>query len=265
MRTRYLRALSLICTQIFSDTADSFSYLRNQCNLRTIFRGLFYFCLLLLFGFQPVSAQTSTPQVSVTISVLDANGQPVTGIRVELVIFQYDTSVEPFPAGGCETDEAGSCVILTNLPPSSGDWYEGVVYVSDLGRQLVGWQGTETLIVIQLAEDGRLPTEEPHLEGPYTGQENTPTESIPGIVPTETPGFPVEILATRTNIPTKTDTPHPTTPITPTLTSTLVVTPTLFPSPAQRESAIVVWIIGGFLLVGVGLWLFLRRRKKQHG
>lgn len=247
----------LICTQIFADDADSSLNLnlRSLSHLRTIFCCIFIF---LLFGFQPVSAQTSTPQVSVsqvrvTITVLDANSQPVTGIRLELVIFQYAMSVEPTPAGGCETDVNGSCEIVTNTPPSSGaDWYEGLVYVSDLGRQWVGWQGNETLIVIQLTSDGMIATEEPPLHGPYTGEQYAPTEGSPVVSPT----------VTRTA--TSTATQAPTEITIPTLTLTPTLTP--IPSPNVIETSYPLGgVIIGVLLVGGGLWWVFTRRIKRHG
>ncbi len=208
--------------------------------------------LLIFVGIQPVFAQTATPQVgSVIVSVLDADGQPVPGIRVELVLFQYATGVEPFPAGGCVTDATGTCVIWTDLPPSSGaDWYEGVVYVSDLGRQLVGWQGDETLIVIQLDPDGMIATEEPHLHGPYTGEQYAPTEGSPASSQTVTQ------TASPIVIPSFTAT------TTPTLTPTLIPSP----SPDVPESTFPIgWVIVGVLVFGGALWWVLTRRIKRHG
>ena len=209
--------------------------------------------LLLLIGSQPVSAQTSAPQVSVTVSVLDADGQPVTGMRLELVIFQYAMSVEPLPAGGCETDETGSCVIWTDLSPSSGaDWYEGVIYVSGLGRQLVGWQGNETFIVIQLTAEGILLTEEPHLHGPYTGEQYAPTDGSPTSSPT----------MTGTVTPTPSETTSPTETAIPTQTPT----PTHLSSPDFAESAFPVAWMMVCVVVGVGmLWWGLAQRTKRHG
>ena len=215
-------------------------------------------CVIYLLGllwYLPVFAQTAVPQVSVTVRVLDADGQPVTEIRVELVIFQYAASVEPFPAGGCETDETGSCVIWTDLPPSSGaDWYEGVVYVSDLGRQLVGWQGDETLIVILLTPDGIVATAEPHLHGPYTDEQYAPTE-----------GSPVS-SQTITQTATPTGTPFPTDTVAPTFTPTLIPTPTQPYLPDGGESTFPIgWVIVSLLFVGGLLWWVLTRRSKRHG
>ncbi|NUM48303.1 MAG: hypothetical protein HUU38_26650 [Anaerolineales bacterium] len=184
------------------------------------------------------------------------NGQAVPGIRVELVIFQYALSVEPFPVGGCVTDTTGSCLISTNSAPSSGtNHYEGVIYVADLGRQLVGWQGDETRIVIQLSPEGILPTDEPHLHGPYTGEQYSPTEGSPDLSPTlttvistETP-YPIETLAVPSPLPS-----------TPTPTSSLPPAQNTFFSPL-----IIICLFIRLCVMGAILWGLHTYRIRRHG
>jgi hypothetical protein len=213
-----------------------------------------------LRGGRGVEAQTLTPDTffAVRLLVLDANGDPVANLGLELILIQYGDAVQLFWAGACVTDTSGSCVITANLPPSiAPDWYEGVVYVQDLGRQVVGWRGAEALLTLQLAADGRVPTEEPDLHPPYDTQPNSPTEVPLGTrLPTETPRVASATPLGEATHPLATPTASP--------TPTAHVTPTpLSPGQAQAPESFVLRVGLGLLLGGLLLATIITLLRKK--
>lgn len=216
---------------------------------------------LWLLGERVAFAQTPDPAMpfAIRLLVLDAQGEPVSEMGLEVLIFQYGPSVEAWYAGACETDSAGGCVITAVLPPSiAPDWYEGVVYVETLGRQMIGWRGPETLLTIQLAADGRVPTESPFLHPPYETQPTSPTDVPLGMgFPTETPR-PTETLA-----PPAPFTPEATHPV---ASPPAPLTPPVTPPPEPPAETWQWGWLSGLMILGGGLLVWIIRAwRKQDG
>ena len=204
----------------------------------------------------PAQMQTPAPSpLAVQFLILEATGQTMPGLGLELLVFEYGASTELWWAGSCVTDAQGTCLITATLPPSvAPDWYEGVVYVETLGRQRVAWQGTEALLTIQLAPDGNLPTEEPFLHPPYETQPDSPTDTPLNWFPTatDTPLSPIP-PATASLAPSSTPLP----------TLTLTALPFLDPaSPERASGGLWRWLLGGLLLLLGGLFVWRTYAKK---
>lgn len=219
-------------------------------------RRLFFFLLMGAWLGLATPAHAQTPEAvpfAVRFLIIDANGQALSDLGLEFLVFQYGASTELWAAGSCVTDAQGMCLITATLPPSlAPDWYEGVVYVSTLGRQRVGWQGQEALLTVQLAPDGNLPTEEAFLHPPYDTQADSPTDTPLHWLPTPT-DTPLPPPASETASPAPSDTSRP--------TLTLTVLPVLPPGPVQAGGSLWLWLLGGLFLVG-GLWFWRTYGKK---
>ncbi len=230
---------------------------------RRSFLSLGWLVMMLVYvggGVREGKAQTLTPDMfAVRLLILDATGDPVADLGLELILIQYGDAVQLFWAGSCVTDTSGSCVITTHLPPSiAPDWYEGVVYVQDLGRQVVGWRGAEALLTLQLDAEGHMPTEEPDLHPPYDTQPTSPTDVPLGTrLPTETVnlasatpvGEATQLLATPTASPTP--------------TAHVTSTPRAPDQPPTQDLGGFALVVGVGLLGGFGLAgiiLFLRKK-----
>lgn len=220
-------------------------------------RRLFFFLLMGAWLGLAIPARAQTPEAvpfAVRFLIIDANGQALPALGLEFLVFEYGASTELWAAGSCVTDGQGMCLITATLPPSlAPDWYEGVVYVSTLGRQRVGWQGQEALLTVQLAPDGNLPTEEAFLHPPYDTQSDSPTDTPLNWLPpsTETP-LPPTALGTASPVPS----------ITTALTLTLTARPFYTTASSEREGGLWFWFLGGSFILLCGLFLWSTYGKK---
>lgn len=203
-----------------------------------------------------VQAQTPPSDAApfaVRLLILEATGEALPGLGLELLLFQYGANTEIWWAGSCVTEADGTCLITATLPPSRAPaWYEGVVYVSTLGRQRVGWQGQEALLTVQLAPDGNVPTEEAFLHPPYDTQPASATDVPLGWLPTPT-DTPLPTLTPTASLEASPPSPPPLTPT--------VARPLLTPTPppgAASGTPWLAWLLGGsgllILLLGWLLW-----------
>jgi hypothetical protein len=234
------------------------------------------FCVLiwLLVGAIPVQAQTATPFVTtVTVTVLDENGDPVAFLPIELHMFEYTESIEAIAVGGCGTDESGSCSIEVVDPPNLGGWMEGLILIPGLGMEYFGWSENVKMVVIQLLPGNVMATPESFLHFPIEGQDETGTD------------VPLEMAATLTLAPTPlttlktggTETMPPTPARTETQTPTTAPTandiPTQTPTPTpdlilggSETGGYLLMVVAVVLLVLVGLVVygFYRYRQAQE-
>ena len=224
-----------------------------------------------------VRAATPTPgyteHVDVIFHLLDANGQPLVGVTVNLVLNRYADTIEEVPYGSCMTDSSGSCSITIHDPPRlrSGQ-IEGFIDLGEKGRQLIGWKGERLEVILQLYPDGKLATAPAPLDAPYEGQTQQPTDA-PWSTSTLTP------KTSAAPIPTATASPMPEPPVSPAATVPVRSAVTLTPQQVHPSASISPTPVpssglhprSGWIWVGVGLALLIllgttlsMRRHRQH-
>ncbi len=135
-----------------------------------------------------------TPDTTIlTVHLQDAAGQPLAGVRIELVLYRYGEEIRAEPGGVCTTDAAGSCVLLVMDPPRlpSGR-AEGALFVEGFSfSQPVGWTGAQAALTVQVNDleyAATLVAEDTHLVPHHDPYEDAPEETP--APPTETPARP---------------------------------------------------------------------------
>jgi hypothetical protein len=233
-----------------------------------------------LVGLQPAQAQTATPFVTtVTVTVLDENGDPVAFLPIELHMFEYTESIEAIAVGGCGTDESGSCAIEVVDPPHLGGWMEGMVYIPGLGMEYIGWSEQVKMVVIQLLPGNVMPTPESFLHFPIEGQDeigtDVPLEMAASLTLAATLTLAPTATATQTPLPptaTETQTPEnpPTTDKTggASATTASTATPTATPTPntiwggGTSGTNYLLWIALVGAVAAAAAWWALSRRSR---
>ena len=115
---------------------------------------------------------------AVHIRVVNNASQPVSGVRVALVLYDFrGTTAYEVHVGSCVTDAAGACriVLPRRAPKDPGGMYRGALVVGDYGRRSVLWPGGELQIVVNVdrMDEGRE-------SAPLSGDEGWGLQIRPG-------------------------------------------------------------------------------------
>lgn len=164
---------------------------------------------------------TPTPMPrQVAVTVLTADGQPISGQVIQIVIQR------PFIRQECLTDEAGSCLFAFT---ASGELLNGYLLLTGRGQRSLIWKGERLEIVIQLTATGELdiPTD-------FTGPPVPPLQTL--LAETAVPATPLTIeLITPTNHPST-----PTSPPTATATTAVAIHLTALPETAEPPAPVTI-------------------------
>lgn len=184
--------------------------------------------LTLLFQLTP----TPMPR-QVTVTVLAADGQPVVGQVIQLVIQR------PLVRQECLTDEAGLCLFTFT---ASGDLLNGYLLLVSRGQRSIIWKGEHLEVVIHLTANGELdiPTD-------FTGPPAPPIQTV--LTETAVPATPLTIEFVPSTVPSQ-----------PSKTPTTAVSTLLLSTPEQPMPTAIPLIrpapVSTFLgLLGAGMGL----------